>query len=74
MDSDCGPLQECAGASCDSAGAKATGVCKLLSSVSHSRTCWTDNDCTPGGVCLGAVICPCDALCLLADQPGACTF
>lgn len=33
--------------------------------------CWADANC-PGAVCQGANVCPCGALCLVADKPGAC--
>ena len=67
--SDCGGLQECAGASC--ASGKGNGVCKARPSAA-SGNCWTNADCPNGGACIGAVVCPCNVQCLVADQPGNC--
>lgn len=34
--------------------------------------CWFDEDCAPGQDCLGAITCPCGAMCFAAPQPGKC--
>jgi hypothetical protein len=49
----------------------APGVCKDQPPAGH---CWDDQHCKPGEVCQGSSICPCDADCMLADQPGTCTL
>jgi hypothetical protein len=35
--------------------------------------CWNDAMCPPPGKCTGAIICPCGAVCGIADTPGTCT-
>ncbi len=36
--------------------------------------CWIDSDCAKGtGTCKGANVCPCGAMCLVADKAGTCT-
>ena len=34
--------------------------------------CWQDSDCSPNSTCQGEIVCPCGALCILADSPGKC--
>ncbi len=57
-DADCGKGQECVGT-----------VCKPLPSAGE---CWSDADCGPDAKCEGASVCPCGALCIIADHPGKC--
>jgi hypothetical protein len=67
-DQDCS-AGRCEGVTCAPNGPKG-GVCERgLQAVSNE--CWRDTDCV-GGTCVGARICPCNAACLLADQPGEC--
>ncbi len=47
------------------------GVCK---EQPPAGLCWLEAHCLPGQSCEGANICPCDALCGVADQPGTCTI
>lgn len=70
-DADCtssvvGRPQRCEGGVCPSAA----GVC-VPTSLAPGR-CWADMDCAPGETCMGAIICPCGALCIRADAPGRC--
>ncbi len=34
--------------------------------------CWTTSQCPTGTACIGANVCPCGAMCLVADKPGTC--
>ncbi|MSP16510.1 MAG: hypothetical protein EXR73_07865 [Myxococcales bacterium] len=45
------------------------GLCKR---APPPPSCWTDEDCVAGRRCEDANICPCGALCLVADMPGTC--
>lgn len=68
VDAHCtGRGQRCVGASVGTNTCQ--GVCK--GPVTDPGTCWSDADC-PGGVCDGERICPCGALCIIADAPGRC--
>ena len=69
LDGCCAGDVDCAGERCIlSAGA--VGVCKP--DLIAEYACWEDGDCD-FGICEGAVICPCGALCDVADTPGTCT-
>lgn len=57
----CAADQVCAG----------SGVCKSNGEL-KSGQCWSDANCTGKGKCMGANICPCGAMCLVADKPGTC--
>jgi hypothetical protein len=71
-DDDCGPLKECAGASCASGG-KPSGVCEPRP-TGASGGCWTNADCPSGGACTGASVCPCGSACLVPDKMGSCAL
>lgn len=64
----CAPAESCA-------GGVATSVCKTR--PSGANQCWRNSDCPSGGgrlgVCSGARICPCGAMCIIADAPGTCS-
>lgn len=44
------------------------GTCKQV----VADGCWKDEECPLGQTCVGASVCPCDALCAVADYPGKC--
>jgi hypothetical protein len=44
------------------------GVCKNT----VKGQCWKDEECPADLKCIGAQVCPCNALCALPDQPGKC--
>jgi hypothetical protein len=44
------------------------GTCKPIT----DEGCWKDEQCALGQKCIGASVCPCDALCAIADYPGKC--
>ncbi|MFO0564997.1 MAG: hypothetical protein U0263_05000 [Polyangiaceae bacterium] len=54
---ECGPGYVCGG-----------GVCL----VPIAGACWSDSECPANKKCVGASICPCGALCGMADSPGKC--
>jgi hypothetical protein len=62
---------ECSGARCYAAScvAEGEGRCEF---PAPAGMCWIAADCAPGQTCQGATICPCGALCVIADQPGTC--
>jgi hypothetical protein len=74
-DNDCNDDFQCA------PGPTGKGTCKDPSSL-EPGACWADDDCNSGfsapvpapsgGVCLGERVCPCDAMCVIADAPGTC--
>lgn len=72
-DGDCRGSDYCAPIDSCSSGV-ATGVCK---SRPGAGQCWRDADCPSGGgrlgVCTGERICPCGAMCIVADAPGTCS-
>jgi Cys-rich repeat protein len=47
------------------------GVCEK---VPPAGMCWADADCGEGGKCVGAITCPCGAMCFAASQPGKCDY
>ncbi|RLB47294.1 MAG: hypothetical protein DRJ42_25740 [Deltaproteobacteria bacterium] len=61
-----GRTSRCVGATC-SAGSE--GVCK---DPTPTGRCWDAADCGTGEACVGASICPCEAMCLIADTMGTC--
>jgi len=61
---DCGPGQVCA----VPAWEDGLGVCK----DPVQGHCWSDADCG-GGTCDGEILCPCGAICGVADTAGVCT-
>ncbi len=63
-----GPVCCVADIECIGIGVCAGGVCK----APVSGGCWKDADCGPNATCEGESICPCGALCALADYPGKC--
>lgn len=73
-DDDCNANQECAGVTCNGAG-RASGVCKARPNANGNR-CWTDADCANNqnnnNTCTGAVVCPCNAVCVRPDVAGTC--
>jgi len=38
------------------------------------KECQTNEDCSKGYVCKGAITCPDGAMCILPDQPGTCVW
>jgi hypothetical protein len=46
------------------------GMCK--EPLTEPGMCWTNRDCSDGGVCIGAQVCPCDSACQLPDVAGVC--
>lgn len=44
------------------------GVCKMP----VPGACWKDEECPAGTQCVGATVCPCNALCGTIDTPGKC--
>ena len=64
---------DCKGKVCGGliAGLPSVGVCKDASKLQQGE-CWSDGQCG-GGKCLGAIICPCGAQCIIADKPGKCS-
>ncbi len=60
---DCGP-----GWSCGTEGGD-MGTCKPALPYGE---CWSQEDCATGFTCQGASVCPCNADCFVADQPGKC--
>ena len=70
-------LEGCCATSGDCSGGEvcvftdgAIGVCKPVLIAEHA--CWQDGDCA-FGLCEGALVCPCDALCDEEDKAGTCT-
>ncbi len=63
-----GPLCCSSDKECLGAEVCAAGVCKAPA----SGACWKDAECGPSATCEGESICPCGALCALADYPGKC--
>ncbi len=63
-DSDCGKANVCIG------GLNGKGSCKSLLALGKNQ-CWSDAQCGVGS-CTGASVCPCGALCIIADKPGVC--
>ncbi|MBK8173229.1 MAG: hypothetical protein IPK60_23245 [Sandaracinaceae bacterium] len=60
----------CLGVDCSDDPAVA-GVCK---GRAPRGGCWSDDDCRiGGGTCVGAVICPCGAICESPDEAGTCS-
>ncbi len=72
-DDDCAGRGYCAPLGACSEG-RATGVCKTR--PAGVTQCWRDSDCPSGGgrtgTCVGPRICPCGAMCIVADAPGTC--
>ncbi len=64
-DGDCGRGEACVGEVCRGGG---EGTCHA---PPRTGMCWEDSDCVTG-TCMGERICPCGAVCLLPDAPGAC--
>lgn len=54
-------------------GVCAGGVCKNPAELKDGM-CWNDDQCKVGGLCKGPSICPCGALCIIADKPGTCVY
>ncbi|TNF30990.1 MAG: hypothetical protein EP329_12945 [Deltaproteobacteria bacterium] len=69
IDEDCPSGYACGGAYADATGAP-SGVCKPR--PLSAGACWGQAHCPHGAWCLGAQVCPCDADCDGADQPGTC--
>jgi hypothetical protein len=68
-DGDCGANEECVGARCNTTD-PAAGVCKQRLDRGQ---CWQSSTCPfPPGLCGGAQVCPCGAVCLVPDTPGTC--
>ena len=65
-DAECEGEARCTALECRHAG---DGVCK---EPPPEGQCWTDRDCAGGARCTGAMICPCGASCIVADEPGTC--
>ena len=61
VDSDCASGEECAN----------HAMCKAKTLLGKGQ-CWSDADCG-GGTCAGVNVCPCGAMCLVADKPGTCS-
>lgn len=59
QDSDC-KSNACAGTTCVNGDGLKPGQC------------WTTSQCPAGTACKGANVCPCGAMCLVADKPGTC--
>lgn len=59
QDSDCNS-NACAGTTCVNGDGLKPGQC------------WTTSQCPAGTACKGANVCPCGAMCLVADKPGTC--
>ncbi len=55
-------------AACGPGAVCANNVCKK----SEPPYCWADEECPNGQKCVGATVCPCGALCAIADNPGKC--
>ena len=55
-------------AACGPGAVCANSVCKK----SEPPYCWADEECPAGQKCVGANVCPCNALCAIADNPGKC--
>jgi hypothetical protein len=56
---------------CVNAGSQCvSGMCK--DPLQDPGSCWTDRDCTDGGLCTGAYVCPCGTACEVADTIGVC--
>ncbi len=66
----CATSETCCGGPCGKGEACVGGVCKDSGTLMAGQ-CWSDSDCG-GGPCNGASICPCGAMCLVADKPGTC--
>lgn len=65
----CSDAKGCAsGSTC--AGGGTNKICKSQAELSPGG-CWADADCM-GGTCKGANVCPCGAMCLVADKQGSC--
>ncbi len=58
----CATGESCAGGS----------MCESKAVLSNTQ-CWNDSDCLGGGTCSGVNVCPCGAMCLVADKPGTCS-
>jgi hypothetical protein len=52
-------------------GACAGTICKGSADLKAGQ-CWTTSQCPVGTACKGANVCPCGAMCLVADKPGTC--
>lgn len=55
---------------CELGDACVEGVCKSFGDLAVGQ-CWVDKHC-PGGLCVGASVCPCGAACASVDVPGSC--
>ena len=65
----CNDTKGCsAGNTC--AGGGANKICKSQAELKPGG-CWADADCS-GGTCKDANVCPCGAMCLVADKQGSC--
>lgn len=67
----CATSETCCGGPCGKGESCVGGVCKGSGNLMAGQ-CWSDLDCTGGAACKGANICPCGAMCLVADKPGTC--
>jgi hypothetical protein len=52
------------------AGMDGAGVCYP---PAEGDACWSDEECPEGTACVGESVCPCNALCVVQDEPGLCT-
>lgn len=67
------PVCSCEGKPCPSDSVcTAKGICEQTSGLKAGQ-CWTDAQCAAGSSCTGANICPCGAMCFVADKPGTCS-
>ena len=71
---ECGPppLPGCCKADGDCKGGACIGTtCKDLGELKKGQ-CWSAAQCEGNMPCLGASVCPCGAMCIVADKPGNC--
>ena len=62
------------GMMCVNSDVNTLGVCKPLPPPAFPGTsCWSDEGCPEDETCEGAIVCPCGAMCIVADSAGMCT-
>ena len=62
------------GMMCVNSDVNTLGVCKPLPPPAFPGTsCWSDAGCPEDETCEGAIVCPCGAMCIVADSAGMCT-
>ena len=67
----CATTADCALGTVCAGNAVGMGVCKAVTELGKLQ-CWNDAQCGAGVTCVGASVCACGVMCLVADKAGTC--